>query len=711
MSKEVLSKKILNEEGLEGLVLDWRFSEPLSGRKMGPKSTKLDMPWWLRREYLRMQYEVYPPATALLKWLNMENYQLAVHVSKDDPKMIAYTPDRQSGESDRQVRTTIGKLLTKLYPVYPDTAIAALTKEHFAELCDEFIELTDIKDILAVYASGEGGGACMSKPDEAYPYGRPVAAYEAPHISMAVLKDDNGRVTARTMLYCPTPEDKRYIRVFGDQLLARRLEKRGYKTGSWTGAEFKLIQPMADHVLMPYLDSNGARGGETGSSVAIFDGKLRSIDMKTRKALLSLGAKYVATCTHQTGAIQLKAVDSSLLEVRCAWTGKMFNTLTHEFTEVWVDGAFYKASLETATEAYAEGLLRLAYPQATGALAYVPAEVETYIHDRSMFVESEENREEHGYTKLALAHYPEKQEWVQAHIYGRLREIYKATAEGTILSEDAVELAEPSRRKYVHRDTITKGWVRVHSRKTGVLCYAPPDIRVVKTLSGRKVVVGYHDVVKLFDGGYEFSRNVQSVHMFGESYNFSNKCANIASRTRPGGDVHRAAVKRYIAERSRNPYEAILLQYFRDYHSAYDIVAGKSLRSWQMEGQAPTLEQFEGSGLATYTEAADLFREVRILKAEAEALDYTAGQLPYEVPAEMRANFVGPKQGVTTELPVSDDIDVEVLEDVVAYMASVLPAPPSNTDYYNPTWTPTTAGAVLTTATTSSTTVPPYPQV
>jgi hypothetical protein len=69
--------------------------------------------WWILRERLRMVYGVYPTPTnsieRLLKWNHTMNY--CVHISTQDPTLVAYTPSPQDGAMDKQVRLSLGKLL------------------------------------------------------------------------------------------------------------------------------------------------------------------------------------------------------------------------------------------------------------------------------------------------------------------------------------------------------------------------------------------------------------------------------------------------------------------------------------------------------------------------------------------------------------------------------------------------------------------------
>ena len=78
-------------------------------------STDMLPNWWVYREQARILRRVYK-VTDTLKKLN-SYFPIFAHISLDDPKMVAFTPDVNCGESDKQVRISIGKLLSKYLPV------------------------------------------------------------------------------------------------------------------------------------------------------------------------------------------------------------------------------------------------------------------------------------------------------------------------------------------------------------------------------------------------------------------------------------------------------------------------------------------------------------------------------------------------------------------------------------------------------------------
>jgi hypothetical protein len=125
-----LKDKITSEAELSGHGSPFRHMTGFGGESVA-------MAWWLKREWLRIEKGIYPTSTEVIDTVNAYMPQLAVHVSKEDSAYIAYTPDKVMGEADRQLKTSLGKFLTKYYPQLPDTRIGQLVAEHLGELNGE----------------------------------------------------------------------------------------------------------------------------------------------------------------------------------------------------------------------------------------------------------------------------------------------------------------------------------------------------------------------------------------------------------------------------------------------------------------------------------------------------------------------------------------------------------------------------------------------
>ena len=458
------------------------------------------IPWYLLREFLRMQEGVYPVPTAVLTELLREKAVFALHVSKEDPTMVAYTPDRAYGEADRQVKTTLGRFLAKYYPHLADETVAALTAEHLSELDTTFEVLTG-QALVDVYRSN-ALATCMSKSDTPRPGDHhPAEVYDMPGIAMAVLRDSEGRINARCLIL---EEKKLYIRCYGDSKLKSKLIRSGYKAGGWEGVEFKKIPLGEGSLLMPYLDAYGSLAATKGSCVALIDGKLVGITSAVNAKLLKLFGSSFSTCSANTGGrITLREVPMDELRATCAISGVALNLLTDVVHDYWDGSSVVKVSDAVASDNLTS--MKLVYGGYCKKVLCHP-DTPYFYSDYTQIIDIPESRSYYGFNKLAEALYPDDREWYRA---ADLCE----TADGYIRVEDRVVVIEGVDDRKVHKSKVQKDWVKVHSTEKGVPYYATADTPVVKTVTGRKVVMDYHAVEKTRDGVIDFRRNLQQQHM------------------------------------------------------------------------------------------------------------------------------------------------------------------------------------------------------
>lgn len=465
-------------------------------------SRLIDVPWYLKREFLRMQEGVYPQPTETIVSLNRANGAYALHVSKDDATMVAYTPDKAYGEADRQVKTTLGKFLAKYYPNLADDHVAALAAEHLSEL-DTSFEIVRGQALVDVYTSNSLH-SCMSKSDTPLPDGHhPAEVYDSPAISMAVLRDSEGRVNARCLIL---EGSKTYIRNYGDAKLLSKLKRSGYTPGGWEGVEFKHIETTRGS-LLPYLDSFGAQGSPRGGCVALVDGKLLGVSQDVYLRLRSLIGCLAAVCATNTSGVQtFKPVKSAQFSISCAITGRAINTLLEEVFEYW-DGVAVVKVCQEATFG-----LRPANAAIEGCVRTVLVDDTCPVFTRAAlpYVDNAATRERYGYKQLDATLYPDLRGWYS-------QGVIHTSDEETILLEDAIYTPAARGWHVVHSSKVGKGWVKLHAETKGKLYYAPPGTAVVKTTTGRKVVVGAHAVATTWDGVTDFTRNLRRQYtMFGD---------------------------------------------------------------------------------------------------------------------------------------------------------------------------------------------------
>lgn len=105
------------------------------------------IPTWAKREYMRSQ-EGLNAKTEALEIVNGACPWYFVHISKEDPTQVAFTPSEEYGNADRQLRMPFAKFLKKYFLLYTDRCIAALDAQHKAELNPNVKYATSKKDIM-----------------------------------------------------------------------------------------------------------------------------------------------------------------------------------------------------------------------------------------------------------------------------------------------------------------------------------------------------------------------------------------------------------------------------------------------------------------------------------------------------------------------------------------------------------------------------------
>jgi hypothetical protein len=199
----------------------------------------------------------FEPWSAVL--MGLDHY---AHVALDDPSKIAYTPNSEFGQADRQQRRRPGRYLELIG--CPDVQLWAARYAAANEKLEvKFAETAD--EIERVYLNGPS--SCMSHNASDYESNcHPVRAYAAGDLSVAYLEnpDNPGRITARAVCW---REKKIYNRIYGDEgRLSLLLQAMGFEcvfnsfgdaTGkdgaSFAGARLLKLEH-DDTYVMPYLD-------------------------------------------------------------------------------------------------------------------------------------------------------------------------------------------------------------------------------------------------------------------------------------------------------------------------------------------------------------------------------------------------------------------------------------------------------------------------
>lgn len=503
-----------------------------NGSDVGLSSDSIDL-WFLRREAYREAAGVYPEATSVIRWLrNNIAKQHFPHVSHEDPSMVAYTPDRQSGINDRQVRTTMGKLLRKFLLVVPDAEIARLEARHRAEMDTSFETANTIEAIEAAFVVA-GDGSCMRYGKEHWGLNdyHVSAAYAAPGMGIAYTKNERGLVNARTVIWT-NPEDaadKRYVRIYGDQALKRRLESAGYRLAGLAGAKLAALKDSAypHEFVMPWIDpAGGIYGGTTSEQkqldaahVVKFKGEpyLRLVSAEQAQQYLNAGLP-VTSARHQAGRIALDEIDETSLSYTCALTGEQVNRMTTP-TLHWItpDGVVRQATAAAVSalgrDAHVWAMTR--YEGGTTVRARCSAETHAKyaVPGFPSYYNDAETRAVAGLVQLSEAHYA-------PDTYTARSMAYRTTDSTWVLRTDTLRVFdEDGAERYEHVDagkalrkagytsTAVLGKTKVMSHKNN------PDL--VTTVGGRKVLKGYHNVQELTDGRWEYVANTASLILMG----------------------------------------------------------------------------------------------------------------------------------------------------------------------------------------------------
>jgi hypothetical protein len=448
--------------------------------------------------------------------------------------MVAYTPDPEAGEADKQVRTTMSKLLRKFFPSLSDSTIRDIDAAHRADLLGE-LELISGPDIAEAYQQ-KGPHSCMS-----YKRGNwngigafhPCDAYNAPGFSLAVMRNSKGEISARSLTWInpDDPGDKRYVRVYGDTALKRRLERNGYVAAGFAGARLKKIQMPSntddpDTVLFvaPYLDGvHGSPGGKHDGRYVVPDGEwLRIVDTETASNINKVVSDS-AQLTNANGYVRIsRSAIKALreLEKPCPITGLPISILDRSCTPVWYGGEYTLVHRSAVPEG-SPAFLGYSSPDYYMWLPILQAEgheTKTFVHDARMLIDNKYTREAFGYVMLSPKYYPDAG-WVLKGEGGV--SVHKTRDGEHILESDAVYLiymADNGDADYtvVHKtDPVLEKAKKIHRLSKKLPTYAMPDVKTVTTRSGFEVVPRLYNVAQLYDGSWVFRRLVVRKHFFG----------------------------------------------------------------------------------------------------------------------------------------------------------------------------------------------------
>jgi hypothetical protein len=508
------------------------------GELGNPNHLPVQSRWWMEREVLRAAHGVYPEVTSVLE--NLVNsfglQQHFIHISAEDPNMVAYTASVEDGQRDKQVRLSFGKLIRKLLLVCTDDHIRELETSHRSEL-DPTFEIARTEDEIGhVYMHMEGDTGCMRYGPEqwGFPKGsHPSHAYAYAGLGVAYTKDGD-RIKSRSVIFeNPTdPTDKRYVRIYGDGALKRKLERAGYKCRSLEGAKLKAIEleKLAKQsgrwgkgvYMVPYLDgpAGNQNGSYDGAYGYILKGEdcIRLITQHAAERMANMGfatKKFKGT----DGTYNIPTIDPERLQFTCALTGKVVNTLEQDALSFWHEGKVIQVASDAISGMVLDSVRSL--DSATAKIINVhfntgdkPPMFVDRVRIGGVWIDTPVNREHCGYARLDATLYPSEQEWLE------VRKLYRTPDSTYIKPTDAyLVFDETGEKRHVHAgqvDALKKSRKYVSTAPIGTtkaLSHtANPNLHT--TVGGRKVVSGQHQIVQLWDGQWEYVTNARATYLF-----------------------------------------------------------------------------------------------------------------------------------------------------------------------------------------------------
>lgn len=238
---------------------DWAKRHNMPDRyrviKEGQEKPKTD---WRERERQRFQSGKYLHAVWYGAGWAVRHVEHYCHVALDDPRYVAYTPDAEAGEADKQLRITPDGYLRKYFSdCLGAQNIRDYSNEHldkygpeppllWAHTADEFVEVyTKCHKTLS---------SCMTHDASYFSSSvHPVRVYGAGDLALAyIMAADGENIAARVLCW---PAQKRYSRIYGrERRLRLALQRLGYTEGNFNGARLLKIEDGDGLYVCPYVD-------------------------------------------------------------------------------------------------------------------------------------------------------------------------------------------------------------------------------------------------------------------------------------------------------------------------------------------------------------------------------------------------------------------------------------------------------------------------
>jgi len=488
--------------------------------------------WPLRRDVIREAIGVYPEPTSVLKWVRSMQSNIGLgqqfpHVSREDRTQVAFTPDATQAKADRKQRMAVGRFLRKVLLFVPESEIQRLEQSHRAEMDTTFLLAETVDAIRRVYVGMDGDTGCMRHDMEHFSLKKyhPSAVYCSPGMGVAYTEDENGTVKSRSVVWTnpDNPEDKRFVRVYGDPVLRKKLMNAGFRLAGLAGAKLRIYRDpafeYADQVLMPWIDP---AGGIHASNVDRSLDAANAIRFKGEEFITLLDnvatTRYQRAGVHpvgiqsQGGYVQVPEVDIAGFVFDCPLTGKRVNRMERD-TVPWLndEGVVVRADAEAVHQRHLPALM--AHHEGRTQHVYCTAEnkVRFAIPGYAAHFNDEATRTSLGLCLLDEAFYPSEARWASKGDCVRLDG--PNDTHSYIRDSDAVMVYDnDGTERYVHESMVKSlkkdGCVPIAVRNSyrGLAHASHPKLAI--TRGGKRVITDRHEVVQLWDSTWEYNRNV-----------------------------------------------------------------------------------------------------------------------------------------------------------------------------------------------------------
>lgn len=511
--------------------------------------------WWVLRDWYRLLFGLHTATDQhihriLPTWVS-------VHVPRTegvDPMHVAYTPDTANGVNDRKVIASLGKVLRKFAPYLSAAQVQHLESMHRAEMSDEVEFITDPVEFFRAYVN-HPLNSCMAKqpsvwsfkPEDknyilpGHEYVHPLAVYwNSPGVALAVIRSPSGAVTGRCITYV-NPEnekDKRWVRLYGDATLIRRLERKGFANGTLQGARLKAIRLNRSPVgrrrcyLMPYLDpARGVTdGAQSGGHVRLTEDEewFEVINISQSQAQNRVKPE-TAVSARPAAAGYICIASRQIVWATCPVTGERFDSERPDKLFVWAFGSHTPVEVARVPAGW-EALVQKLNPE-TGALELRPADPRIPV----VFAET------HFGVRLAISNDPatlqearvcpvwgdpDRQitqpmgDWIEYRdLDGKVWAVPKRDTCHVI--ETGTEDGEVTfHLRVVPEGAVPKKYRRVSRVLPSIPCYVAPDVTTVKTTTGAHAVPGVHQIVETIDGAWVSRSRARFLVFYGKRVHY-----------------------------------------------------------------------------------------------------------------------------------------------------------------------------------------------